>query len=917
MKISRFNEKRVLPDWLDLIVFISGAITAVIGGLILFLWFAGVFDQTYPGQRFIPMADETAFLFVLLGISLSLFSRNSNRHKISTLIAFSSSITLVVSILAIVDFGTDYIWSLSDLLRRGDVMIGAIHTGRISFQAAVCFALSAVAQLLLPGKRKQLSVIFSSITLFTGYIVVLGYFYGVPLLYGGKTIPMALPTAILFVITSIGLLLGAGKDSLPVRYFIGDSVRARMLRILIPVIFFLAQIQGFILSIYSGEFGSSFAVINGVSNVGVLIISGAIIFIISRSIGTSIDNNLADMKRAEEALQKSEEEFRTLSESMPQIVWVTDNDGSNIYINQQWVEYTGLSLEESSGTGWLVSLHPEEQEKMRIGWADAKKKREIYSSECRIRRFDGIYRWWLVRGVPFIDKTGRIGKWYGTFTDIENLKVVERDLKESENKLKTLFELLPIGVSVLDVNHNTIYSNPALQRIVGLSEEEVYNFKYSHRTYINKEGMELPLSELPSARAKNEHRPVYDVEVGVIKENGEILWTNISAVPVHFFDWNIIVVTADITSRKREEKKVSQLAALVESSSDFIISQTLDGIITSWNKGAEKIYGYSAPEMIGKPISILTPPVYEDQNYLFLEKVKSGIDIEHLETLHQRKDGVPIHVSISISPIKDSEGRMFAASSIGHEITLRKKMEEELRLKTEQLIKLNAEKDKYFSIIAHDLRSPFSGFLGLTEVMAKDLPRMSEDEIKEISVILHRSANNLYNLLGNLLEWSYMQRGFTSFVPSQFFLQPKLEECLVLAIEAANTKEIQISFNIPDGMLVYADSTMFDSIMRNITNNAVKFTPRGGKINISAISVSDDVNEISIQDNGIGMSDQLINNLFLIDVNTARKGTEGEASTGLGLIICKDFIEKQNGKLRVVSEEGKGSTFRFTIPSKG
>lgn len=140
-------------------------------------------------------------------------------------------------------------------------------------------------------------------------------------------------------------------------------------------------------------------------------------------------------------------------------------------------------------------------------------------------------------------------------------------------------------------------------------------------------------------------------------------------------------------------------------------------------------------------------------------------------------------------------------------------------------------------------------------------------------------------------------------------------EILTLTTEAATKKEIKIIVEIPEGLMVFADSKMFESIIRNIANNAVKFTPRGGQIFISAKSVSDNQIEISVQDTGIGMSKEMIGNLFLIDVNTARKGTEGESSTGLGLIICKDFIEKHDGKILVESQEGKGTTFRFTLPN--
>jgi len=242
--------------------------------------------------------------------------------------------------------------------------------------------------------------------------------------------------------------------------------------------------------------------------------------------------------------------------------------------------------------------------------------------------------------------------------------------------------------------------------------------------------------------------------------------------------------------------------------------------------------------------------------------------------------------------------------------------EEVIQRKNEELQKINAEKDKFFSIIAHDLRSPFNGFLGLTEIMAEGLPRMTLDEIQQIAVVMRNSAANLFHLLGNLLEWSRMQRGITTFLPNSVSLISKINENMVLTLEEANKKEITVNYNVPDDLEVFADSEMLGGIIRNLMTNAVKFTPRGGSISVSAKAVSDNSVHVSITDTGIGMSHKMIGNLFHLDIDTNRKGTEGESSTGLGLMICKDFIEKNGGKLWIESEEGKGSTFGFTLPAR-
>ena len=243
------------------------------------------------------------------------------------------------------------------------------------------------------------------------------------------------------------------------------------------------------------------------------------------------------------------------------------------------------------------------------------------------------------------------------------------------------------------------------------------------------------------------------------------------------------------------------------------------------------------------------------------------------------------------------------------------------RVKAEEnerkLFQLNAEKDKLFSIIAHDLRNPFNVLLGYTEILTKELPEMTMDEIKDASSILNTSAEKLYDLLGNLLEWSRMQRGLITFSPVSFVLAPAISDTLALSIENSIKKGIQIDFDIPGDLSVFADKKMFETIMRNLVNNALKFTPKNGRIMISARSVSRTLTEISVKDTGIGMSQRMLSNLFRLDVKTNREGTDGESSTGLGLIICRDFVQKHKGNLWVKSEVGNGSTFYFNIPVDG
>lgn len=265
-------------------------------------------------------------------------------------------------------------------------------------------------------------------------------------------------------------------------------------------------------------------------------------------------------------------------------------------------------------------------------------------------------------------------------------------------------------------------------------------------------------------------------------------------------------------------------------------------------------------------------------------------------------------------PLRDKDNQIIGLVGIGRDITGRKKAEEEIRLKNEQLLKLNAEKDKFFSIIAHDLRGPFSGFLGLTELMAEDLPSFTMDEIQEFSVSMRNSATNLSHLLENLLQWSRMQQGLIPFDPEVIQLLPVVDECMAIMLEPAKNKGIEITSDIPVDLKVFADNNMLQAVIRNLVSNALKFTRKDGKISVSAKSTGDKCVEISVKDSGIGMKAEMVGNLFRLDVKTNRHGTEGEPSTGLGLLLCKEFVEKHGGKIWVESEVEKGSTFHFTIP---
>jgi len=249
--------------------------------------------------------------------------------------------------------------------------------------------------------------------------------------------------------------------------------------------------------------------------------------------------------------------------------------------------------------------------------------------------------------------------------------------------------------------------------------------------------------------------------------------------------------------------------------------------------------------------------------------------------------------------------------SINYELEIKN---QEIIEQRDKLKELNATKDKFFSIIAHDLKSPFQGFLNFTEILSKSVDTFTPDRLKTISKLMHENASNLFKLLKNLLEWAQMQNGTMHFNPEIVSLNSLTVACIETIKERCKQKEISIINAITEDYHINADYQMIYSVMTNLITNAVKFTNRGGKIVISAYLNEENILKVSVKDTGVGMSKEELQKLFKVGEKIGSKGTEGEPSTGIGLLLSKEFIEKHSGKIWVESELGKGSTFYFTLP---
>jgi len=244
---------------------------------------------------------------------------------------------------------------------------------------------------------------------------------------------------------------------------------------------------------------------------------------------------------------------------------------------------------------------------------------------------------------------------------------------------------------------------------------------------------------------------------------------------------------------------------------------------------------------------------------------------------------------------------------------LLKQLNNTLDARNRELQESNQSRDKFFSIISHDLRSPFNAFLNLTNIMNQEFKNMSREEIFDFNEVMKNSAIKLYKLLENLLEWSKMQRGIIQFNPEIIKLRAATEETLNLMTDIASKKSIELKSEIEDDIEVEADNNMLNTILRNLISNAIKFTHEKGQILVGAKVSSSSQVIISVKDTGIGMSHNIMDKLFQLHGNATRQGTAGEPGSGMGLMLCHEFVEKNGGKIWVESETGKGTTFLFTL----
>jgi len=636
------------------------------------------------------------------------------------------------------------------------------------------------------------------------------------------------------------------------------------------------------------------------------------------------EKDIVQHKHIEQEVRDAEERFQMVFENVLDgiSIYKEDIDPTKrrlIECNLQLAKMAGRSREELLKLGSTSGLQIAITENANSTHLDSLNKGTSYQGTFSWIRPDGKENIIEFIGTPVIWK----GESYtiGIDRDITERKKTEEDLEKERSLLRTMMDHLPSSVFVKDTEYRKVLVNSI--HILHVAQHLIRYGLTPKAEILGKTDFDIYPRELAEQYFKDDQKVIRDGLTILNKEEpgvnpqGEPSWFLVSKIPLKDKNGTIkgmVGITTDITDLKLTEQALREseekYRLIFEYSSLGLLSFDEKGIIVACNDNFVKIIGSTHEKIIG--LNLLNQP--DKKLAAAVQNTLNG-DLGLYEDYYSSTTAIMITPLRGLfTPIKVEGKGILGGVGIIEDITERKKADEEILKANTELQRINSVKDKFFSIIAHDLKSPFQGLVGMTGMMAEDIYSFSQSELSEFSIKMHKNVKNLLKLLTNLLDWARMQQGTISFDPIELNLLKVVSQNFNLISKSGEQKGIEIIFDLPKNQKVYADGEMLNSILGNLISNAVKFTSKGGKIKVSSKETEDNMVEIAVQDTGVGMSVPLSEKLFKMEEQVGRRGTEGEESTGLGLLLCKEFVEKHGGKIWVDTNEKVGSTFYFTLP---
>ncbi|WP_459939609.1 PAS domain S-box protein [Desulfonatronum parangueonense] len=631
-----------------------------------------------------------------------------------------------------------------------------------------------------------------------------------------------------------------------------------------------------------------------------------------------IFQDVTDQKKTEEALRESEKRYRTLFERTVNPIAVIDVTGNYIDTNEAALQFLECSREELLKKN-VIDFIPPDNDKM------LEKIMPLWETGGVLERE------YFVNGkIKTLVLTLTPGTWHGqsvvfcTGTDITERKQAEKALRVSEERFRLSMEATSDGVWDWNIQTNHVYYSTGYTRMLGYEPNEVPQHVKTWLDLIHPEDMEKAFKA--NKECIENRQESFAVEFRMQAKNGDWIWIlgrgrAVSRDPSGQAT-RMIGTHQDITERKRAGEALRKERLRL----DNIIRGTN---VATWEWNVQsgehviderwaEIIGYTLKEL--EPITIQTweKNVHPDDQ----KEVGKQLDLHFTgkipfldaEYRMRHKSGHWVWVldrGQVVTRTKDGKPLMMYGTLC--DITDRIRDKEALFQNNQQLQRALDEKDKFFSIIAHDLKSPLAGFMVLTRMLADEFNTLLIKDLRQMISELAQATETLHSLLKNLLEWSLLQRGMLTYDPVISLLADSIENTIELFQTTAGNKNVFLQSELDQNLLVFADKQMLDTILRNLVSNAIKFSMGGGIVIISAFK-DQDMAVVTVQDTGTGIDEEHLSNLFILTRKKSLKGTQGELGTGLGLLLCKDFIVKHGGRIWAESRLGKGSTFLFALP---
>jgi len=496
--------------------------------------------------------------------------------------------------------------------------------------------------------------------------------------------------------------------------------------------------------------------------------------------------------------------------------------------------------------------------------------------------------------------------------EVRRRKAIEQKLVSREKELSDFLDNAPQAIDSIDASGTIVWANQFELDLLGYAPDE-YIGRNMSEFHADTALLAPILERLRVGRALTEEPARLRCKDGSVRDvliTSNVRWENGKFVYSRCF-------TRDVTDQKRAmealreveeraERSQAFLAAIVESSDDAIVSKSLEGRIRSWNGSAERLFGYKADEVIGKPITIIIPPELQYQEHDILSRIGRGERIEHFETVRVTKDGRRIDVSLTISPVRNREGRVIGVSKSARDISERKRVEELLRA-------ADRRKDEFLAMLGHELRNPLAPIRNVTEVLRRTVTGDADRE--SLYEMLERQVQQMTRLLDDLLDVSRISQGKIKFQHEAIDFHVVVARAIEASAPFIERRHHRFTVSLPDGPLpMVGDMARLVQMLTNLLNNASKYTPEGGAIGL-AVQRSGSMAELRVTDNGAGIAEEMLPRVFDLFVQADRTLRQSQDGMGIGLTLVKSIVEHHAGSVRAFSAGPRqGSEFIVRLP---